>query len=357
MTSHDLGSRLDTDLDATFLAAARPFWHPVGRSVDVEPGATLAATLLDEELVVWRGLDGALSVLVDQCVHRGTRLSAGTVTDGCVRCPYHGWEYDRTGACTRIPQLPDGPIPATARVASYQVAEHAGLVWVCLAAPGEERRGIPQLPESEVDGMHVYAGEAIEWATQSTRQIENFCDIAHFSWLHLDVFGNPDVLEVAPHTVIRSDDGWRLTADIPYLGVNVQAPPGPDGRFPPMEIPFVYRVELPFAVHLGSTMADMPSVLFCANQPVSVRHCRVFWVMAADESFAVPDEFLEAMEQAVFLADRAVVETQRPPSVPLDQGAELHLPFDRMAVAYRRALADLGFAGNGGTTTTGGNTT
>ncbi len=78
---------------------------------------------------------------------------------------------------------------------------------------------------------------------------------------------------------------------------------------------------------------------------MSARHCRVFWVMAADESFAVPDEFLEAMEQAVFLADRAVIETQRPPYVPLDPGAELHLPFDRMAVAYRRALVELGFAG------------
>ena len=335
----------DRLLESTFLAAARPFWHPVTRSCDVGPGAAVAVTLLDEELVVWRGLGGELSVLVDQCVHRGTRLSAGAVTDGCLRCPYHGWEFDRSGACARIPQLPKGPIPATARVASYQVAEHAGLVWVCLVPPGEERRGIPQLPESELAGTHVYAGEPIEWATQSTRQIENFCDIAHFSWLHLDVFGNPDVLEVAPHSVTRSDDGWQLLADIPYAGVNLQAPAGPDGRFPPMEIPFAYRVELPFAVHLGSTMADMPSVLFCATQPVSARHCRVFWVMAADESFAVPDEFLEAMEQAVFLADRAVIETQRPPYVPLDPGAELHLPFDRMAVAYRRALVELGFAG------------
>jgi hypothetical protein len=60
----------------------------------------------------------------------------------------------------------------------------------------------------------------------------------------------------------------------------------------------------------------------------------------------IPDEMLETMEQAVFHADRGVVETQRPEQLPIDIGAELHLPFDRMAVAYRRALRDLGFPEN-----------
>ena len=37
--------------------------------------------------------------------------------------------------------------------------------------------------------------------------------------------------------------------------------------------------------------------------------------------------------------DRPVVESQRPEELPLDIADELHLRFDRVAVAYRKALA------------------
>jgi hypothetical protein len=41
-----------------------------------------------------------------------------------------------------------------------------------------------------------------------------------------------------------------------------------------------------------------------------------------------------------------VVESQRPDRVPFDLAAELHLRFDAVAVAYRKAMRDLGLAAN-----------
>ena len=41
--------------------------------------------------------------------------------------------------------------------------------------------------------------------------------------------------------------------------------------------------------------------------------------------------------------DKAIVEGQRPELLPLDLTEELHLPFDRFAVAYRRVLTELGY--------------
>ena len=331
-------------LDEAFLAAARPYWHPVARGKDLDPGAVVAVTLLGEELVLWRTPGGEVGLVEDLCAHRGTRLSAGTVSDdGCIRCPYHSWEYDATGACQRIPQLPGGPIPSKARVVAAQVTEHAGLLWACLAPLGAEARPVPAFPEAEQPGWHSYAGEVMEWSCQSTRQIENFLDMAHFSVVHVDVFGNPDEMEVGAYNVDRSESGWQLTTQFDYPAVNPFEPPGPDGRRVPSPISFGYRVELPFAVHLGSTMMGTPYTLFTANQPVTASTCRVYWVMAMPEDVAFPDEMIELSEQAVFHADRRVVETQRPERLPLDLGAELHLGFDKLAVAYRRALADLGF--------------
>jgi len=332
-----------TAVDEQFLRAARPFWHPVARSKDVDPGQTVAVTLLEEELVLWRAPDGRLGLANDLCVHRGTRLSKGTVSDdGCVRCPYHGWMYDATGACTLIPQLPDGPIPAKARVSAHQVDEHAGIVWACLVPAGEEARARPEFESTEQRGNYSYVGDVMDWACQSGRQIENFLDIAHFSVIHIDVFGNPNVMEIDHFDVGRSDDGWQLTTLYNYPGVDPTGMvSGEVGSV--ADIEFDYRVEIPFAVVLGSAIGDLPYVLSIANQPVTAWTCKLYWVMSVPEDRAMPDEITEMSEQMVFHPDRAVVETQRPEQLPVDLQAELHLPFDRMSVAYRRRLAELGF--------------
>ena len=53
--------------------------------------------------VAFRDEEGAAHVLADTCVHRGSSLSAGSVRDGCVICPYHGWQYGGDGKCVKVP--------------------------------------------------------------------------------------------------------------------------------------------------------------------------------------------------------------------------------------------------------------
>jgi phenylpropionate dioxygenase-like ring-hydroxylating dioxygenase large terminal subunit len=326
----------------TFLAAARPYWHPVARSSDLPPGAILPVTLLDEQLVLWRSPDGQLSLLDDLCSHRGVRLSMGAVTDaGCLRCPYHAWEYDTAGKCTRIPQLPHEHIPSRAAVAGHRTTEHAGLVWACLVPEGEERRPAPRFAEVDDLGTHwLHVGEPLDWRCQATRQIENFCDVAHFSVLHIDTFGNPDEIVMAPYEVTRSDDGWQLSFDYAYISAYDQGTAAnEDGTY---GMVFGYRAELPLAVRLANA-AGPGSVMFIATAPTTATTCRLFWCTGFPVGTEVDIPAFEAVEDAVWSPDRRIVEGQRPDLLPLDLTEELHLPFDRFAVAYRRALAELGF--------------
>jgi phenylpropionate dioxygenase-like ring-hydroxylating dioxygenase large terminal subunit len=331
-----------TDNAAAFLAAARPYWHAVARSSDVPPGGTLAVTLLEEQLVLWRSPEGRLSLLDDLCSHRGVRLSMGAVTDeGCLRCPYHAWEYDTSGACTRIPQLPHDRIPARADVPGYRTTEHSGLVWACLVPEGEEARPAPRIEEVDDLGTHwLHVGEPMDWACQAPRQIENFCDVAHFSVLHVDTFGNPAEVVVPPYEVTRSDDGWRLSFDFPYVSGYDQGTAADEGGA--FGMVFASRAELPFAVHLGNA-AGPGTVMFVAPSPTTATTCRVFWCTGFPLGTEVDVPAFEAVEEAVFAPDQRIVEGQRPERLPLDLTEELHLPFDRFAVAYRRALVDLGF--------------
>ena len=68
--------------------------------------------------------DGVVGVLDAFCPHLGAHLGmGGTVEGNALRCPFHGWEFATSGACTAIPY-------ATTKVSCVIVHEppHAGVV-------------------------------------------------------------------------------------------------------------------------------------------------------------------------------------------------------------------------------------
>src|SRR4051794_36147350 len=98
----------DLDLHATgpgTLAGRylRLFWQPLCLAAEVERGRTRREQIMAEFITLYRGQSGTLYALGDRCPHRGTQLSAGWVEGEEIRCFYHGWKYDGTGACVEQP--------------------------------------------------------------------------------------------------------------------------------------------------------------------------------------------------------------------------------------------------------------
>ena len=63
----------------------RRYWHPIATSDEVTSQPT-RFVLLEEPLVAYR-VDGEAVVFKDLCIHRGTALSLGSVTQkGTLRC-------------------------------------------------------------------------------------------------------------------------------------------------------------------------------------------------------------------------------------------------------------------------------
>ena len=75
-------------------------WHVIARSTDVVEGKPLRARLLAEDLVIWR-TGSRIMVWQDLCIHRGTRLSLGSIQTDTLMCPYHGWTYNADGQCVK----------------------------------------------------------------------------------------------------------------------------------------------------------------------------------------------------------------------------------------------------------------
>jgi len=61
--------------------------------------------------------------LAENCPHAGGPLSEGTVADGAVTCPYHGWVWDLTTGACRAPAH-------DARVPVYPVVVEGGEVLI-----------------------------------------------------------------------------------------------------------------------------------------------------------------------------------------------------------------------------------
>jgi vanillate O-demethylase monooxygenase subunit len=67
-------------------------------------------------------------------------------------------------------------------------------------------------------------------------------------------------------------------------------------------------------------------------------------IIGRNYNMSQDDRVLRQFEDTIFGQDQRVVESQRPERVPFDLADELHLKFDAVAVAYRKAMRALGLA-------------
>ena len=321
--------------------ALRAAWHPVCYASAL--GATpRAAMLLDEPLVLWRDAAGTPHALRDRCVHRGTALPLGHVVDSQLACPYHGWRFDGTGRCTTIPQLADpSRVPAQARVPSYACQERLGLVWVALEAP---RWPVPDVAEFDAAGWRVVHTGPFEWQAHASRQLENFTDFGHFAFVHEGLLGDPAKPVVAHHEVAIDGPVVRYaygrpdqpnTRDLPVFAAEERKSEMRRTR---------YAIHLPFMLveHIDWGGTDAMVYLF-ASQPVNEARCIGYCLVARNYNFEQPDEVMQAFERTIFGQDQRIIESQPRGPVPLEGDAELHMAFDKVALAYRRALREQGF--------------
>lgn len=324
------------------ISAVRGCWHPVGYSRDL--GAQpVAVDLLGEHLVLWRDSRAVAHAFVDLCIHRGTALSLGTVQQDEIVCPYHGWRYDTSGGCTRIPQLADATkVPAKARATSYPCVERYGLIWIALDEP---RWPLPEVPELESASWTIVPTGPFRWECDASRQVENFTDLGHFPFVHPGLLGDPTRPVVPAHDV--RTDGHILRYEI----VRPEAPnsdafpifANPEKQRP--ERRSRYELHLPYTIVLRLGWGGANGlVYFFVSQPVSEARCIGYCLVARNYNRDQPDQLVQDFETVIFGQDQRIVESQRPERVPFDLAAELHLRFDAVAVAYRRAMKRLGLS-------------
>lgn len=312
-------------------------WHPVYIASQLQEKPA-SVTLLGERVAIFRTSDNKAHAFRDLCIHRGAMLSEGWVEGDALVCPYHGWAYGADGKCVCIPaQGKDDKIPDRARAQVYACTEQYGFIWVCL---GEPRGPLPQLDEFDNPAYRPLACGPYKVNAAATRIIENFTDFAHLMYVHGGLLGHPDYAELPDFTVHR-EPGRIFTGDVPIF-----QPVAHSGSEMKDGTTYVYVKEVfrPLSARLskrdaatGQTLWILLSVL-----PVSDTESLAFMSVSRNYGFDVPDEQFIAFQNEVFAQDAWIIETQKPELLPLDLQAELNHKADRLSVAYRRWLIELG---------------
>jgi phenylpropionate dioxygenase-like ring-hydroxylating dioxygenase large terminal subunit len=315
-----------------FLDTMRKYWMPMAFGSAVE-SKTKKFQLLGEALVAYRDESGPV-ILKDRCVHRGAALSNGWLTNGNLTCPYHGWQYNRSGACVAIPSmLPGGKIPASARVPGYQVKEAFGLVWVFMSA---QPASLPEWPDDAWNrpDFKVFCTGQYVWEANAVRVVENALDVSHFNFAHRGFTELADGPVIKPHTVETQDGRLMVTYEDGHVS-----------REFTLTFPFilhnrkrVVRVEggATWSSNANSKVGDITTISFVAS-PISETQTLFFGFISRNHSLDVSNTEYGNGLDIVLEQDRAIVESQTPKMVSANIGDELHVQYaDIASIAYRK---------------------
>ena len=309
-------------------------WHVACRSEKVSRENILTIKILGEEVILWRSGERALA-WENLCIHRGARLSLGKIRNGLLQCAYHGWIYNDEGRCVEIPAQPGVEIPKRACVRAFQVVEKLGLIWINLSDADTRPVNLPEFDDESF--FHVICGP-YSLKASAPRIIENFLDIAHFPFVHEGFLGVADKALIENYEV-RTENGG-ICAD----GIRIHQP-DPDGTGVGKVISYDYHVHRPFVASLGKDSGDGTrfSLIFFVT-PVSETESKIFAVESMNYAHDLDRRELEKFQDLITSQDVPVVESQRPERLPLDLQAELHLRADKLSIAYRRYLNELGLS-------------
>ena len=118
-------------------AASAQGWLRVGPATSIEDGCARVVTpALGERIAVFRTGQKIFAVS-NVCRHQGGPLGEGRIVDGCITCPWHGFQYRPEDGCS--------PPPFNEKIATYRTRIDGGEVFVDPVPAGLGRPNVPSV--------------------------------------------------------------------------------------------------------------------------------------------------------------------------------------------------------------------
>jgi len=163
----------------------RRYWVPAALSFELpEPDCPpIEVRLLGEDLVAFRATDGRIGLVDTYCPHRRASLWYGRNEDDGLRCVYHGWKFDVSGACVDMPSEPEASVfKDKVTLTAYPTVELGGIVWAYMG-PADKRPAEPQFEWTQAPETHRGLTKVLQ-ESNWLHGLEGGIDSVHSNFLH-----------------------------------------------------------------------------------------------------------------------------------------------------------------------------
>jgi phenylpropionate dioxygenase-like ring-hydroxylating dioxygenase large terminal subunit len=250
-----------------------------------------------------------------------------------IQCPFHGFEYDRSGACTYVPANGRAAeVPKVLQVKSYETREAHGYIYIWW---GDPQPAYPELPWfDDLDEGFASSDFQAAWPVHYTRAIENQLDVFHLAFVHATTIGRGNkTLSDGPVTSIdeKSMEIWV------YNRVDDgKTPAKRASELPAPTRPFFLKFRYPH-LWMNRISEDMRITVFFT--PVDEENC-VLYLRYYQRFVKLPvlrrwvADLINLSSIVILNQDKRVVITQRPVKSGLKIGEKL-IPADKPIIEYR----------------------
>ncbi len=324
------------------------FWYVAEESQNI--GDTpVQARMLGQDFVLFRDQSGTVNCLSNVCVHRGGSLAHGKRKGDCVECPYHGWQFDGAGACTRIPSMgPDAKIPGRAKVDAYPTLERYGLIFAYLGDLDEaDRPPLMDIPEWGQEGWRSTFLK-FDWNFDYKRSVENGIDLAHNEFVHtFQIFTQDDENFAVPDLdLIETDWETGYWAYPPGQGLQSEetielAKAGGLTEPGTSKVYTGHHGVSNIRTYIQPSAADMKIHQYFYETPLDESHTRIYFINMRNFMLEPDkDPMAEGPNRIVVEEDGTVLEPLRPVLTPNTNNKETFVPADRPVARYRERIKD-----------------
>jgi 3-ketosteroid 9alpha-monooxygenase subunit A len=205
-----------------------PFPHPYGWFMvayedDLAVGEVTAIRYWSTDLVLWRDEAGDFHLQDAYCPHLGAHLGVGGKVRGAeLECPFHGWLFDGTGTCTKIPY--SERVNKKAQLHTYPVVVRNRMVFAWRHPDNVEPLWeVPVVEEIGDPAWSDFSRSSFTINTIPQEMSENGVDPAHFRYVH----GTDEVAEVetyeldGPFSAMLSKQSYVTPRGVTYGRIDV----------------------------------------------------------------------------------------------------------------------------------------
>jgi nitrite reductase/ring-hydroxylating ferredoxin subunit len=275
-------------------------WTPVLGSSELPAGHPIGIRLAGLPLALFRDSDGRPAALLDCCPHRGVALSLGRLRAGHLACPFHGWEFDGSGANCLVPWNSDARRERLCATA-FPARELGGQVWVYT---GEAPPGEPETDERYTQEHTRVSTFTTSMDTHWTRVMENMLDWPHLPFVHHTTIGR---------SMVESARRGRMDIDLQERPYGFTTKISIDGVEQSGRLD--YRFPNVMVLYILSGRLSMTMQVACVPETDS----RTRLVISTARNFLrspVFDPIFHWQNRKIVMQDKAIVESSWPVEVP-----------------------------------------